>query len=475
MGLPDVMQTGRSGMFAAKASIATTGHNIANANTEGYSRQRVQQATDTPRGHGAKGMIGSGTYVARVERINDEYIDKQIRNVGREMAHLEEKDIVLKQTEEIFNEMGGDGLNRLVARFFNEFRNLGNDPNSEAVRQSVREASQAMINDFHRLRTEVEDLRKHIDARLEGHVSEVNSLAEELKDLNIRVKTHERGGVPPNDLLDKRDQVLKKLSSFLDLSTHKSSQGDYVVEIRGVGPLVVGGSVEKFSVVRSPADSQGKPEGAFDLKSTSSAQTTVTHMIKGGKFGALLETRDQILSTVLNRLDELALAITNSVNEIHRQGISRNGQTGLDFFKQLRPEERGSAAQFMALSDAIQSNINHIATAAERDAPGDNRIALAIAGLQHHRLVNEGKTTVDDFYNSIVSDVGVAAARTRSAMNQQKDIQIQLNRMRDQIAGVSIDEETANLLQYQHAFDASAKVIQVANEMLNTVLKLKPL
>lgn len=472
MAVPNVMQTARSGMNAAKASIATAGHNISNANTEGYSRQRTIQSPDTPRPHG-KNVIGTGTLISRVERINDDYIDKQIRTVGRDLGNLEEKDVLLKQTEEIFNEMGGEGLNRLTARFFNEFRKLANDPNSEAIRQSVRESSQAMINDFHRLRSEVEDVRKHMDARLEGQVAEVNSLTEQLKDLNIRIKTMEQGGVPPNDFLDKRDQVLKKLSSYMDLATHKSDQGDYVVEVRGVGPLVVGGTVQKFSTARSPSDGQGKPEGALDLRSTSSAQTVVTHMVKGGKIGAILETRDQVLSSVLNRLDELALTITEEVNQLHTQGFSRDGQQGIEFFRRIRPEERGSAAEFISLSEAVQNNVNNIATAAQFDAPGDNRIAIAISGLQYQKLMNNGKTTVDDYYNSIVSDVGVAGARTRSSLNQQKDIQIQLDRMRDQIAGVSIDEETANLLQFQHAFDASAKVIQVADEMLKTVLAIK--
>src|SRR5262249_61761316 len=104
---------------------------------------------------------------------------------------------------------------------------------------------------------------------------------------------------------------------------------------------------------------------------------------------------------------------------------------------------------------------------------GDNRIAIAISGLQGQKLMNDGKTTFDDFYNSIVSDVGVAGAKAKSGINQHKDIMNQLTKMRDQIAGVSIDEETTNLMQFQHTYDASAKVIQVADEMLRTVLELK--
>lgn len=473
MGLPNVFNIGRSGMVAQKASIATSGHNVANANTEGFSRQRVQHSPDAHRAAGgSKAVVGQGVLISRVERINDEYIEKQIRNAGRDLSSSEEKDVLFRQVEDIFNEMNGEGLNRLMSRYFNEFRKLANDPDNEAVRQSVREASQAMINDFHRLRKEVDEVRRHIDARLEGHVREINALAEEIKDLNIRIKSVTLGGASPNDLLDQRDTLLKKLGSYMDLAMHQDNEGNYVIDIRGVGPLVAGPAVEKFSLLRTPADDQGKPENAYDLKSSSSVRAIVTHQVKGGKVGAALEVRDKALSTILDRLDELAFTVTNAVNEIHRQGFSRKGLQGINFFKPVGPD-KFRAAEFISLSDEVQSSVNNIATAAIPDAPGDNRIAVAISGLQGLQMMNEGKTTIDDFYNSIVSDVGVASARNRSAMNQQRDIQTQLNKMRDQISGVSIDEETTNLLQFQHAFDASAKVIQVADEMLKTVLELK--
>lgn len=472
MALPSVFRTGVSGMMASRAAVATTGHNIANAGTEGYSRQRVEMEAAPSRGAvGSKSVIGTGTLISRVGRINDEYIEKQIRNGNRDLAHFEEKDVVMRQVEDVFNEMNGDGLNRLISRFFNDFRRLANEPDSEAIRQSIRESSQALVNDFHRLRHEVEEVRRHIDSRLEGHSREVNSYAEEIRDLNTRIKAIELGGASANDLQDKRDLVMKKLGAYMDLAVHKDEAGNFVVDIRGVGPLVVGPNAEKFSVFRSPADDQGKPEGAYDVKTSASAKGIVTHQIKGGKMGALLEARDKTLSTVLDRLDELALSLSTAVNEIHVQGYNRHGAQGIHFFKPLDLQHR--AAEFLELSDEVRASVNNISTAAVPDSPGDNRIAIAISGLQGAKLMNEGRANADDFYNSIVSDIGVAAARNRSGINQQRDIVTQLNKMREQISGVSIDEETTHLMQFQHAYDASAKVIQVADEMLKTVLELK--
>lgn len=469
--MPNLANIGLSGMTASKAAITTTGHNIANANTDGFSRQRVETETNMPQSYGNRGQLGTGTLIGRVSRTNDEYLEKQIREGTRDMSHLEEKQMALKQTEDIFNEMNGDGLNRVVSKFFNEFRKLANEPESPALRQAVREASQAVVNDFHRLRSEVDQVRKHIDSRIEGYTSEVNADAQELKELNMRLLVANASKTPANDLEDKRDLVLKKIAGYMDVSTHKDEMGNVVVDIRGVGPLVAGPEVSKFRVERTGPDDQGKPTNAYDVISEAAAHENVTHRVHGGKLGALIEVRDELLSTVVDRLDDMAFSLSKAVNEIHANGVTGDGQQGVVFFKDLDSKER--ASEYIGLSDSINRNINNIATAVRSNSPGDNRIALAIAGLQDQKLMNGGTSTADEFYNAIVSDVGVASGSVMNKMNQQKDIMLQLNKMRDQISGVSIDEETANLMQFQHTYDASAKVIQVADEMLKTVLELK--
>ncbi len=472
MGIPNVMNTGRSGMMAAKTAIATAGHNVANVNTEGYSRQRIDPSSDAPQPtKGTHAMVGQGVKAAHVRRVNDAYIEKQVRTASKELAHHEEKDFALKHAEDIFNELGGDGMNRLMSRFFNDFRQLANEPENEALRQSVRESSQAVVNDFHRLRASVDDIRRHLDSKIEGYSNEVNSLVEEVRNLNLKIKQTELTGADANDLRDHRDVALKKLNSYMDLSMHTDNSGNFNVEIRGVGPLVNGVSAEKFWVEKSPADDQGKGEGSFDLRTSASAKATITHTLTGGKLGALLEVRDKTLSTILEKLDELAFSLSESVNSIHSQGFTRHGVQGVAFFKPMAVRER--ASEFLALSDEVAANVNNIATAAQPDSPGDNRIAIAISGLQGMQILSEGKATFDDYYNSIMSDIGVVAARNRASLNQQKDIANQLGKIRDQISGVSIDEETTQLLQYQHAFDASAKVIQIADDMLKTVLDLR--
>lgn len=473
MTVSSIFQTGISGMTAAKSAIATAGHNIANANTEGYSRQRVLTETATPASPlNGRGTIGTGTQIARIERINDDYLDKQIRNSSKELLHFEEKDLALRQVEDIFNEMNGDGLNKIISRFFNEFRKLANEPESEAVRQSVREVSRSLVDQFHKLRNDVEDVRHHLDSRLEGFAKELNECAEEVRELNLRISQIEITGAPPNDLYDKRDLALKKLSSYLDISMHKDGQGSYVVDARGIGPLVMGSvGAEKFGVMRSPANGEGKSDGSVEMTAISKGGAGLSHQIRGGKLGALFEVRDQTLATVVERLDQLAAHLTEQVNQVHSTGIAVNGMRNIPFFKSLNGIT--GAAQLMDLSDEIKANLDHIVTGSSLDSSGDNRVAIAIANIQDMKLMNRERSTLDDFYNSIVTDIGVMTARAKVGIDQNRDILTQLGKIREQISGVSIDEETANLMQYQHTFDASAKVIQLADEMLKTVLDLK--
>ncbi len=460
-------------MTAAKAGIATSGHNIANANTEGYSRQQVKTEANVGKQMAGQGgpYVGEGAKLSRIERINDGYLEKQLRQGGRDMAFHEEKQVFLNQVEDVFNEMNGDGLNRIVAKFYNDFRKLSNDPTSEAVRQSVKESSLAMIRDFKRLRTDVEAVRAHIDNRIDGNMKELNSAAKELGVLNGKIRQAEIQGSDANDLRDRRDVVVRKINSYVDVTSHADNDGNINVEIKSVGPLVTGTNVEDYFVSRAPGQGDGSLDNSLQISRSSMAKNYITNQFQGGKIGAMVEMRDKNITSTLNRLDELAFSVANAVNEVHQKGFTQDGETGINFFDPVT-EKKGAAAS-LALSDDIHESVGNIAAGLHPDAPGDNRNALAIANLQNARFLNDGHTTVDDFYNSIVSDVGVASARNKDALGQQAGIMTQLAKMREQVSGVSIDEETTNLMQFQHAFDASAKVIKVADEMMDTVLKLR--
>ncbi len=475
-------------MSVGRAGIATAGHNIANAATEGFSRQRVESEAIQLGGGFDQVQYGDGARIARVDRIHDSYMDKQIRSSMRDMGQYEEKDILLTQLEDVFNELGGDGLNHRISLFFNDFRRLSEEPQSTAVRESVRESAQALVGDFRRVYDGVKELQGHMDSRLEQHVRELNGHLRAVAHINDEVRKMQAGSGVPNDLIDKRDTALKHIASYMDIATFEDNHGNVQVIAKNIGPIVTGGEFHAFQIAHTPGTPSEPTEddtimtwkgaGAVDISTTANVQEVVTHSLHTGKLGGLIETRDKTASSIIDRLDAIAFGISQQVNALHSSGVAPDGRSGIAFFRD--PVSQFGAGERFALSDLVADDAGAIVSAFEANAPGDNRIALAIADLQLEKTVASGPSmdaaaymqSFDDAYNGIVSGIGMLVARNRDSLHQQKDISTALEKVREELSGVSVDEETTTLLQFQHIFDASAKVIQIADELLKTILSL---
>ncbi|RZA03989.1 MAG: flagellar hook-associated protein FlgK, partial [Proteobacteria bacterium] len=281
-GSVNMLNIGKSGLMISKQSMTTTGHNISNVNTEGYSRQNVDQ-TAGPTITNGRLSFGTGAWAKSVSRVSDEYLDRRIQAESKNMANVEEKDIYLQQTEQIFNESNNDGLNQLSAKFFNEFRKLSTDTSSSAIRASVREASVQLTGDIRRMDRELKEVAKNIDTRIEGYVREVNSLAKEVRDLNLDIEKAELGGGQAPDLYDKRDLALKKLGSMAEISTNRDKNGRITVNMQGHAALVVGENLNPLEVLRTPPDpASGKKEGSLDIFVKDPVLTKLTNRITTG-------------------------------------------------------------------------------------------------------------------------------------------------------------------------------------------------
>jgi flagellar hook-associated protein 1 len=459
---------GRSGMMATKGALNATSHNIANVNTEGYSRQLVEQTAGAivP---GGRVTYGTGAMLKSIKRVNDEYLEKRIQQETKNFGNLEEKDAYLRQTEQIFNESNNDGLNRLSTKLFNDFRQLSGDPQNEAIRSSVRESSNQLIGDFKRMDRSLKDVQANIDARIEGYVRDINALSAEVRDLNVAIQKEEITGASAPDLHDKRDLAMKRLGAMADISVGQDNNGRYTVTLAGQVSLVAGDQTTKLEIFRSPPDPvTGKAEGRLDIAVNEPVPYMLTGKLKTGRLGGLLEVRDQDVGRAQKAIDELAFAISKSVNEVHSQGYGTDGGTGRNFFRSLGGPE--GAASLMDLSEDVKNNLAAIATAKEPNAPSDNRIAIALSGLGTTEGLIGERGTISDHYNSMVSEVAVKTGATKRGMIFQKDVLSQVEGVRENMSGVSLDEETANLVRFQHAYAANAKVLQVADETMQTVL-----
>jgi len=475
MGTVNLFNIGKSGLMTSKQAMTTAGHNIANVNTEGFSRQEVA-ITQAPTIPNARLTFGNGAWANKVDRVSDMYLEKRIQTEHKNFAGAEEKDLYLHQAEQIFNESNNDGVNRLATRFFNEFRKLSTDPASTAIRASVREASDALTSEVRRMDQELKGVAKNIDDRLEGYVRQINAFAKEIRDLNMDIEKAELGGGAAPDLHDKRDLALKKLGAMADISTSRDNNGRVTVTMAGHVPIVSGENLTEIEVMTTPADPKtGKKEDRLDIflkgavAEEGNLPPKLTHLFKTGRIGALLEVRDRDVSGAQDKIDKVAYLIGKEVNNLHRTGFGLDGANGRNFFEE--PVSEQSAAQNFKLSRDITSNLDAIAAAKESIADGDNRMAIALSGLGDLKgVAGDTTSSILDVYNSMVAGLAVKTGASAKELVFAKDVLSQLENVRESLVGVNLDEETANLVKLQHSYAANAKVLQVADETLQTVL-----
>lgn len=481
----DLLNIGKSGLFTAKQSMSTTSHNIANANTEGFSRQEVRTENSITLNEGNY-TLGTGVEVQSIKRSHDEMVEKKLNNSITIHEFNTERSSQLGHVEEIFNEINSDGLNKLMNRFFNSFRELSNQPENETIRNIVKENAKLVVGDFHRITEDLGEVRRNINKKIEMSINEINSLAKTIGKLNKEINVQEVSGAMANDLRDQRDNAIRSLAEFFPLTTYTDNKNQYVVNIEGVGSIVSGSMVQELS---AGPNGTSIDKGDIQLFFTSRPGIHFSDKIKSGSLGAQLKTRNDELGSLQKQLDELAHGLVLSTNAIHKRGYANHPVpmdsqgnpvpnaaskkvTGINFFKE--PLDLNRASEYIQLSDEIISDSNNIAAALEPNKPGDNRISLAISKLQHEKVLGGGNTTFEEQYLKSVGDIGLQTAKSKIDEEQSKGILAQAKSFKEKLAGVSLDEEAANMVRYQNAYEASAKVIKASDEMFKAVLGLIP-
>ncbi len=483
----DLLNIGKSGLFTAKQSMATTSHNIANANTEGYSRQEVKSETGPGLAEGDY-VVGTGVEVQSIRRQHDELIEKKLNQSLTNSKFDEERSLQLGHVEEIFNEVNSEGMNKIMNRFFNTFRDLSNQPENETIRNSVKENAKIVTGDFHRIQDNLDSVRANINNKIRMSTDEINGLTKTIAKLNKEINVQEVSGGMANDLRDQRDKAIRTLAEFFPISTYSDQQGQFVVNVDGVGSLVSGALAQELSVGSVLKDGKNTSDkGNVEVFFTNRQSLHISDALKGGTLGAQLKTRNVELVGLEKQVDELAHGLVLSVNAIHRRGfanfpvpVDAQGNpvpnaaaqkvTGINFFKE--PLDLTRAAEYINISDDIEADPNNIAAGLEANKPGDNRVLLAISKLQHEKVLGGGTTTFEEQYLKSVGNIGLQTGKAKIDTEQSAGILAQAKSFKERLAGVSLDEEAANMVRYQNAYEASAKVIKASDEMFRAVLGL---
>ncbi len=619
------IELGKRSLMTHSQSIHTSGHNISNADTEGYSRQRVQikafdplyrpdlSRAETP------GQIGQGMTVESINRVRDELLDQRIVAQSNQESYWDTRSKYYTMIEQVYNEPDEVSVRTTMDKFWQSWQELSLNPESTANRQAVVERGKSLINSIRNRDTALTGIGNLLNGDIEANVEQLNDMANQIAALNSEIVRSRAMGDNPNDLLDRRDLLVEKLSKIANVTTDQRDPDEFMVHVDG--KVLVQGNVARNLEIAPVLDNYGYSKVIWQ-------DTKETAVITGGSLGALIELRDVDVRHEIQSLNTMTMNFTDLVNDVHRNAVGANNVTGLDFFIQrpfventvgnydsngdgiedksyifrftgtnkLNSQEQIGIEGTMTLSgptgnvevsynptDTVEDVINRIndsngevkvyldrnnnlvlkATTAEDiynpdfvirhvedsghflvgysgilanrgeegaydynqanavnalvgvgaesekvaqfavspvENPstyvqineritndvmnvatafadhsgtamnGDGRAAVEIAAIRNTKVMIGHERTFDDYFADSVTHVGLMGEQAETNLLSQHAVMDDLRGLRDSISGVNIDEELADIMKFQHGYNAAAKFVTVIDSMLDTVI-----
>lgn len=461
------LELGKRGLLAQRYGLDVTGQNVTNANTEGYSRQRADAAASTAlwmpgtAPAGVAMQLGTGVTTVQVRRAENELLATQTRTNLSIQGRIDEFKSVYDQLEGIFAQPDDSSLDALITDFFASWQQLSLAPEEEANRLAVRESADAMAQEFQRIDTALEDYRGLLNDAVSSEIGRANTLLTQVGQLNNEIARVTGLGGSPNDLLDRRDVLVQELASIVPVQVKESGNRSALISVDG--RVVV-----QDSAVR-PIGSEANWENGGFVDAVYSDRPDLTLEPEQGSLGALVYARDRLIPAFLEDLDELARSVAQQVNAVHSRsvdgapaGYGLDGLTGRDFFA-------GDSAATIRLSDAVAASTRAI-QAGLTASVGDGDNALAIAQLRAETPLGSGTLTFDGYYQALMADLGAASEHMTGSQETQSKLMSQLESLREQELGVSLDEEFVALIRYQQGYQAAARLITTVDEGLDRLI-----
>lgn len=466
-GLFGTLNNATKGLNVQQSALQTTSHNISNANTEGYSRQKVNMVADNPYTLGGIGQLGTGVRIASIDRIVDPYVNNQLRNENSSLEMYNKKSEVLGQLEGIFNEPSTTGLNNNLSKVFASWTYLGSNPELATAKTMVAQNAETFTDTLHHMSNQIDSLHEDTVQDIEKNVIDFNAKVQQLDSLNQQIFNMTSQGQAPNDLLDQQDKLLGELTGIAGVEASYDKFNRVSITVGGESVLTED-SIAKMSVATDRAGQLTVNDKTVDITSGN---------IKGSQ-EALSE-----IDTKKQELNELAFTFATAVNTVHS-----DGGEGLNFFE-LGTD--GNYAASIQVNKEILADVSKINAGKniESVVGGDGTRAQAIASLQNTKLgypvdptgieydsdtmtiKNQvGGSTVSGAYNDSVTQMGIVKQQADNMVDSQGSLVSLLEARRDSVSGVSINEEVTNTITYQSAFEANSRIISVVSEMLDTLI-----
>lgn len=450
--MKEIFEIAKRGLFAANMANNTIAQNVSNVNTPGYSRQRVDLEAQAYRRYGFS--IGAGVNVKNIVRLHDNLLDVQIQHKETELGDLNERSRVNEQMESVLVSDAGGDLDVRIGAFFNTFSDLSADPQDYNLRNILISKAQTLTHTFHDINSGLKSIEQKTVEQTNNTIKEVNSLLKQISSLNDSLVRGKASGKADLNSKDLQSEKLKELSNLVDIQSNTAENGSIEVRIGGV--LLVDGKQ-----VRTLDKKYDAATHTFDVLLSNGKKLD----IESGKLGAGMDMIKQEIPAISDKLNDIAQTLVEQVNKIHQQGFGLNGSTNVNFF-----DPGGTTAESIQLKDAIIQDPDKIATSDKNGEPGNNKNALKILDLRDANVLG-GRSLLDQTVE-LISKPGVKLIDLSSSIQTQESSRQLLLNQQENVSGVNIDEEMSNLIRFQNAYQASARVLRTGQEMYDTLLSL---
>ncbi|MBP7146468.1 MAG: flagellar hook-associated protein FlgK [Acidobacteria bacterium] len=455
---------GRSAMRAFRLGMDLAGYNVANSQTPGFSRRRIELGM-LPIVNLTGGLAGIGVDVVSMHRVRDPFLDFSVRREMSRYGSDSTRTEVLSAFEPTLGEIENSTLQEALTGLFDAFEQVAVQPDSIALREDVIAAAQRLASGLQRADAYVVESRRTANERIGSRAERVNEIVRQLAKLNSEIVSQESGGAEASDLRDERDRLLDELSGLVAIRAVEEDDGAVSVFLDGPGdPLLVRLSAR-------PLELRNDSDGLVRIYVSRGGESVdLTSSLRGGELGGYLQVRDTDLAGYRDRLNVLASAVIEQFNQVHAAGFDLDGNGGLNLFEPDPPGDNAAAA--IHVNAVVAADARRIAASGVAGEPFNNTNVLALLALREQPIASLGTRSFGDYAADIVAQVGRDSAEGGAAVQASQVILDSLDQMRNARSAVSLDEEAAELIKWQQSFDAAARFMQVVNRVTETALTL---
>jgi flagellar hook-associated protein 1 len=462
LSLFSVLNIAKGALSASQTCVQVTSNNIANVNTTGYAREEAELVESTTSSNGAF-TLGDGVTVASITRYYDKYLESSLRSKTSQSNQQSVLSTYLDRVQQYLNE-DNSNLSSNITSYFNDWQDLTTDPTSSGLKQTLVSQGQSVVQSISAIYTDLKGLQTEADSQVVSDVDSINGILSSIASLNQLII--EAGPDNSNTYLDQKTGLLDQLSAKMDITTFDDEYGRTTVLTTTGKPLVENGQSWSLTTITNSSgySNVGWVGGGGSV-------TDITNEIGGGELKALIDTRDTYAPQFISGLNELSQALVDNVQWTVTSGSPSTSAT-TSFFVD-KSAGSGDIAGSIAVSSSLVDDPTLISSTSDPDnSPTDNDIATAMAALADANLFDNGTSTFTEYTASLVSQSGQLTSDAQTAAESAANAVSTLTAQRASLSGVSIDEEMANLVKYQYAYEAASRLFTVADELLQSLMEV---